>query len=158
MRYSGYIIGRGQIQADPVKNYVVVELPVPVSCKQLQQFLGFANFYYRFIRDYSKVAAPLTKLTSTKSPFSWQPEAQVTFVSLKSLFTSAPILVHPDPTKQFIVEVDASDSGVGAVLSQRCAFFSRRLTPAERNYDVGNRELGFVFWSPQHVSNLQARL
>ncbi|KAI3353378.1 hypothetical protein L3Q82_019911 [Scortum barcoo] len=104
----------------------------------------------RFIRNYSKVAAPLTCLTSTTKPFLWTPEAERAFTLLKSLFTSAPILSHPDPSLQFIVEVDASETGIGAVLSQRCpvdqkvhpcAFFSRRLTPAERNYDVGNREL-----------------
>lgn len=76
--------------------------------------------------------------------------AQATFANLKSLFSSAPLLVHPNPERQFIVEVGALDSGVGAVLSQRsatdqklhpCAFFSRRLTPAEQNYNVGNCEL-----------------
>lgn len=92
----------------------------------------------------------MTQLTSTNKPFQWSPEAEAAFLELKRRFTSARILIQPDVSKQFVVEVDASDSGVGAVLSQRseedgklhpCAFFSRRLTPAERNYDVGNREL-----------------
>ncbi|KAL1022165.1 hypothetical protein UPYG_G00022990, partial [Umbra pygmaea] len=83
-------------------------------------------------------------------PFSWTPEADRAFRDLKERFTSAPILTQPDPARQFVVEVDASDVGVGAVLSQRssedgklhpCAFLSRRLSPAETNYDVGNREL-----------------
>lgn len=81
----------------------MVGWPVPESHKQLQ-FLGFANFYRWFIRDYSKVTAPLTRLTSTKTPFSWPPEAQVAFNKLKSLFTSAPILVHPDPSRQFMLK------------------------------------------------------
>lgn len=124
--------------------------PVPESRKQLQWFLGFANFYRRFIRDYSSVAAPLTALTSTKVPFRWSSEAEEAFRDLKRRFTTAPILHVSDPESQFVMEVDASDVGVGAVLSQRagkdgkllpCAFFSRRLSPAERNYDVGNREL-----------------
>ena len=94
------------------------------------------------------MAAPLTHLTS--SMFAWTPEADLAFAKLKRLFTSAPVLLHPDVSCQFVMEVDASVSGVGAVLSQRsaedlklhpCAFFSRRLSPAERNYDVGNREL-----------------
>lgn len=80
----------------------------------------------------------------------WSSEAEDAFQGLKRLFTSAPILIQPDPDRQFIVEVDASEVGVGAVLSQRsakdnkihpCAYFSHRLTPAEQNYDVGNREL-----------------
>jgi len=99
-------------------------------------FLGFANFYHHFIRNYSKVADPLTSLTSTKITFKWTLEADSAFSKLKSLFTSAPILKHPDPSLQFL-EVDASDTGVGAVLSQPdpssqkqhpCAFFSRRLS------------------------------
>ena len=93
------------------------------------------------------MAAPLTALTSLSVPFRWSSVAERAFGELKERFTSAPILVFPDPARQFIVEVDASDTGVGAVLSQRsvedqkvhpCAFFSRKLSPAERNYDIGN--------------------
>ena len=92
----------------------------------------------------------MNSLCSTSIPFRWSTEAAETFEYLKRCFTSAPVLRHPNPDLPFIVEVDASDSGVGAVLSQMlspngeihpCAFFSRRLSPAERNYDVGNREL-----------------
>jgi len=82
--------------------------------------------------------------------FKWNTEAEKAFQRLKTLFTTAPILTVPDPQRQFIVEMDASNEGVGAVLSQRsaqdnklhpCAFLSRKLTDAERNYDVGNKEL-----------------
>lgn len=135
---------------DPAKVTAVTEWPAPTNLKQLQRFLGFADFYRRFIRNYSRLAAPLTALTSTSSPFHWSPKAESAFRDLKRRFTSAPILTQVDPDLQFIVEVDASDTGVGAVLSQRspadqklhpCAFFSRKLSPAERNYDIGNREL-----------------
>ena len=148
--FLGYILGRGQLAPDPAKIEAVRAWQRPGTRKQLQQFLGFANFYRRFIRNYSKVAAPLTQLTSTAFPFAWTPEADVAFNKLRELFTSAPVLVHPNSSLQFIVEVDASSSGIGAVLSQRCpsdqkvhpcAFFSRKLSSAERNYDVGNREL-----------------
>lgn len=148
--FLGYIIKGGQVRMAPEKVRAVAECPIPTTHKQLQRFLGFANFYRRFFRNFSRVAAPLTKLTSPCTRFAWTPEAEQRFQELKSLFTSAPILVQPGPSRQFIVEVDASDTGVGAVLSQRsgpdlkvhpCAFFSHRLMPAERNYDVGNREL-----------------
>lgn len=148
--FLGYIIEAGQVRADPCKVQAVVDWPEPNSRKQLQRFLGFANFYRRFIRNYSRVVAPLTELTSPRCPFRWSPEASAAFSELKQRFTTAPILVQPDPSKQFIVEVDASEVGVGAILSQRsevddklhpCAFFSKRLSPAEQNYDVGNREL-----------------
>ena len=135
---------------DPAKVSAVMSWPVPETRKKLQQFLGFANFYRRFIRGYSTVAAPLAALTSVKQQFQWTAAADKAFKSLKARFTSAPILQMPDAGRQFVVEVDASDVGVGAVLSQRaaedgkmhpCAFYSRRLTPAECNYDIGNREL-----------------
>lgn len=92
----------------------------------------------------------MTALTSAKSRFVWSKSTQDVFDYLKKLFTSAPILITPDPKRQFIVEVDASDVAVGAVLLQRspldgkvhpCAFFPHRLSPAEYNYDTGNREL-----------------
>uniref|UniRef100_A0A3Q1K565 Gypsy retrotransposon integrase-like protein 1 n=2 Tax=Anabas testudineus TaxID=64144 RepID=A0A3Q1K565_ANATE len=135
---------------DKRKVKAVTAWPVPADRKQLQRFLGFANFYRRFIRGYSKVAAPLHALTSVNTPFVWTAEAEKAFGHLKTLFTTAPILTLPDTQRQFIIEVDASGTGVGAVLSQRsgkdnkvhpCAFFSRRLTDAEKNYDIGNREL-----------------
>jgi len=94
--------------------------------------------------------APLSALTKGNNVvFCWSSEAELAFNELKCRFTSAPILTLPDPDKLFIVEVDASDVGVGAVLSQRgednrlrlCAFLSHRLTPTERNYHVGDREL-----------------
>lgn len=97
----------------------VVEWPTSSSHKQLQRFLGFTNFYRCFIRNYSKVVAPLTRLTSTLKTFSWSEEAEAAFSNLKFLFTSAPILSHPDPSHQFIVEVDTSDTRVGAALSQQ---------------------------------------
>lgn len=129
----------------------ITEWPVPTNLKQIQRFLGFANFYRRFIRNFSTIAAPITALTKkAPSRILWNPAAQEAFEKLKHRFTTAPILVHPNPKLPFIVEVDASDVGAGAILSQRlendskvhpCAFFSRRFSKAEQNYDVGNREL-----------------
>ncbi|KAK2897102.1 hypothetical protein Q8A73_013482 [Channa argus] len=112
--------------------------------------MGFANFYRHFIKNYSTVAAPLTKLTSSVAPFHCTEKAEGTFTRFKELFISPPILSQPDTSRQFIVEVDVSEVGVGAVLSQRsegdqklwpCAFFSRQSSPADRNYSVGDREL-----------------
>ncbi|KAJ8279320.1 hypothetical protein COCON_G00063860 [Conger conger] len=142
VEFLGFILEKGQIRADPKKVQAVTNWPTSVSRKHLQRFLGFANFYRRFIWSYSQVVSPLTKLTSTAMPFHWGPEAEGAFTKIKRLFSSAPILVHPDPTRQFVVETDASDTGVGAVLSQvsasdnrlhPCAFFSKKLSPAERN-------------------------
>lgn len=113
--FLGYIIGSRRVKADSEKIQAVVEWSRPTTLKQLQQFLGFANFYRRFIKNYSRMEAPLTRLISTSAQFIWTESA---FIKLKELFASVPVLIQPDPSLQFIVEVDASDSGVGAVLSQ----------------------------------------
>ncbi|KAL0200145.1 hypothetical protein M9458_003332, partial [Cirrhinus mrigala] len=97
--------------------------------------------------------SPLTALTSTKTAFRWSNAADVAFTKLKDCFVSAPILIAPDLSRQFMVEVDASEEGVGVVLSQHsssddrvhpCTFFFHRLSPTERNYDISNRELSAI--------------
>ncbi len=128
-----------------------VNWPTPKTTKELQRFLGFANFYRRFIRNFSTIAAPLISLLKGGKPLSRLVHCSIRgFQQLKQRFISAPILHHPDPELEFTVEVDASNTGIGAVLSQRqgnsaklypCAYYSRKLNAAERNYDVGDREL-----------------
>lgn len=147
--FLGYILRSGEVKMDPTKTQAVREWATPRSVKEVQRFLGFANFYRKFIRGFSSVAAPISELTKKNGgPFCWNSLAEKAFSNLKQRFSSAPILVLPDPTQPFVVEVDASDLGVGAVLSQRCsgklhpcAFFSHRLSPTESRYDVGDREL-----------------
>uniref|UniRef100_A0A8C1EY99 Gypsy retrotransposon integrase-like protein 1 n=1 Tax=Cyprinus carpio carpio TaxID=630221 RepID=A0A8C1EY99_CYPCA len=117
--FLGYIVSTEGIRMDPEKVKAVVEWPSPDSRKAIQRFLGYANFYRRFICNFSQLAAPLTALTSTKTTFRWSDTVEVVFAKLKSCFVSAPILITPDPSRQFVVEVDASEVGVGAVLSQR---------------------------------------
>lgn len=136
---------------DENKVKAVLEWPQPSTLKELQRFLGFANFYRRFIRNFSSVANPLTSLVKKGTRrLQWSEFADQAFKQLKQRFTSAPILHHPNPELPFVVEVDASSTGLGAILSQRlgtplklypCAFFSRKLNAAEKNYDVGDREL-----------------
>ncbi|KAK3510406.1 hypothetical protein QTP70_005898 [Hemibagrus guttatus] len=151
VQFLGYVIDRSGVRMDETKVAAVRDWPRPTSVKELQRFLGFANFYRRFIRGYSSVTSPLTNLLRNKpKSLTWNPTALQAFDTLKQAFTTAPLLVHPDPERPFVVEVDASTTGVGAVLSQQqgkpprlhpCAFFSRKLNPAEVNYDIGNREL-----------------
>ena len=148
--FLGYILREAQIEMDPGKTKAVRDWRPPRSIKEVQQFLGFANFYRKFIRGFGSVAEPISALTKKgKGTFVWSPKADRAFCELKARFSSAPILVLPDPSRSFIVEVDASEVGVGAILSQRatdgkihpCAFYSHRLTPTESRYDVGDREL-----------------
>ncbi len=149
--FLGYIISTEGVAMDDKKVASVLNWPQPTTVKELQRFLGFANFYRRFITNFSTLAAPLTTMRrGGKQRLPWSPSASRAFQHLKERFTSAPILHHPDPKLEFIEEVDASNTGIGAVLSQRhgnppklfpCAFYSRKLNSAEQNYDVGNREL-----------------
>ncbi len=149
--FLGYVVSQEGIQMEPRKVSAITNWPQPKTLKQVQRFLGFANFYRRFIHNFSTIAAPISALTKgSPTRIQWTAEALESSDRLKKLFSSAPILLHPDPELPFIVEVDASEVGVGAVLSQRsvsdnrvrpCSFFSRSLSSAERNYDVGNREL-----------------
>lgn len=101
-------------KVDAVANWAV-----PRTVKELQRFLSFANFYHRFIKNYSLLSAPLTSLLKGgQHLLHWTFEAQHVFDHLKNMFTTAPILKHPDPSLPFVVEVDAADVGDGAILSQ----------------------------------------
>ncbi|CAJ0950555.1 unnamed protein product [Ranitomeya imitator] len=155
--FLGSIFSPSTIEMDPVKVQAIHDWTQPTSLKSLQKFLGFANFYRRFICNFSSIAKPLTDLTKKGADVvNWSSAAVEAFQELKRRFSSAPVLCQPDVSLPFQVEVDASEIGAGAVLSQRssdcsvmkpCAFFSRKFSPAERNYDVGNRELLAMKWA-----------
>ncbi|KAL0149021.1 hypothetical protein M9458_055636, partial [Cirrhinus mrigala] len=118
--FLGYIISPEGVAMDDSKVRAVVNWPQTTTIKELQRFLGFANFYRRFIRNFSSITAPLTTMSKGgRQRLSWTPSAITAFQELKERFTTAPILHHPDPDLEFIVEVGASSSGIGAVLSQR---------------------------------------
>uniref|UniRef100_A0A3B1IMZ3 Gypsy retrotransposon integrase-like protein 1 n=1 Tax=Astyanax mexicanus TaxID=7994 RepID=A0A3B1IMZ3_ASTMX len=151
VEFLGYVISSSGVVMNDDKVNAVSNWPTPTTVKELQRFLGFANFYRRFIRNFSAIAAPMTALLkNSPKTLTWSNQAQASFDTLKTAFVSAPILVHPDPESPFTVEVDASETGVGAVLSQRrgdpaklhpIAFYSHKLSSAERNYGIGDREL-----------------
>ncbi|CAJ0964878.1 unnamed protein product [Ranitomeya imitator] len=155
--FLGFIFSPSTIDMDPVKVQAIHDWTQPTSLKSLQKFLGFANFYRRFICNFSSIAKPLTDLTKKGADLvNWSSAAVEAFQKLKRRFSSAPVLCQPDVSLPFQVEVDASEIGAGAVLSQRgsdcsvmkpCPFFFRKFSPAERNYDVGNRELLAMKWA-----------
>jgi len=128
----------------------VLEWETPKSLTEVQSFLGFANFYRRFIQDYSRVARPLTELTKKSGKeWKWNPEAEAAFRELKRRFTTAPILAYFDTERPVLIETDASDFTIGAVLSQRedkgrlhpIAFHSRKFQPVEMNNEIHDKEL-----------------
>ena len=126
----------------------MLEWDAPETVKDIQSFLGFANFYRRFIEGYSKLTRPLTDLTKKSEKFFWSAECDKAFQELKSRFTSAPIRRHFDPHLPCIIECDASDFAIGAILSQKCdgrlhpvAFHSRKMNKHEINYEIHDKEL-----------------
>ncbi|CAJ0920656.1 unnamed protein product, partial [Ranitomeya imitator] len=149
--FLGYIISAQGLAMDPAKLQAVMDWQEPHSLKAVQQrFMGFINYYRQFIPHFSTLVAPLVALTKKgANPKLWSEEVSKAFLSIKSHFASAPILHRPDVDKPFILEVDASSVGAGAVLFQKdaqgrkhpCFFFSKTFTPAERNYSIGDREL-----------------
>ncbi|QSS72061.1 hypothetical protein I7I50_03115 [Histoplasma capsulatum G186AR] len=148
--YLGFIIEaeRG-VRMDPKKVEAILNWEAPVSVKGTRSFLGFANFYRRFIKDFSDIARPLTDLTRKDAVFQWTNEASAAFKKLKHMFTSAPMLQSFDPDKHTILETDASGYVVGGALMQYdnegvlrpCAFTSKKMSPAECNYEIYDKEL-----------------
>ncbi|KAI0993735.1 hypothetical protein K3495_g14450, partial [Podosphaera aphanis] len=116
--YLGLIIEPSGIRMDPKKVEAVKSWTIPKSMKDVQAFLGFANFYRRFIRGFSTLALPLTKLTRKDTAFHWNEQAETAFKALRDAFTTAPILSHFDPEKEITVETDASDYVAAGILSQ----------------------------------------
>ena len=147
-KFLGYIISPAGVSADPKKLAAMANWPLPTTVTEVRSFLGFCNFYHRFVKNFSTIAAPLTALTSATRPFPspLPPDAQDAFLQLKAAMLSAPVLCipHTGSSATFELYTDASRVGVGAVLEQNgrpVCYESRKLSPAEMNYPVHELEL-----------------
>jgi transposase InsO family protein len=150
IEYLGLIISHGQAEMDPVKIAGVAEWPTPSNKKEVQSFLGFTNFYRRFIQGFSDLARPMFDLTRKDSAWRWGEAEKSAFEAIRTRVISAPILVFPDETRPFRVEADSSDFATGAVLSQQSpeddkwhpvAYYSKSLNAVERNYEIHDKEM-----------------
>jgi hypothetical protein len=150
VEFLGFIISDQGIEMSEEKVRTILDWKTPQSVKDVQSFLGFANFYRRFIEGFSRLTRPLTEATKgDKLLWEWTPPMEHAFTTLKARFTTAPILGHFNPQEVCIVETDASDFALGAVLSQKgedgkvhpIAFHSRKFSPAEINYEIHDKEL-----------------
>lgn len=149
VEFLGFIVYPGGVKMDPRKVQDITAWPTPKNLHELRSFLGFANFYRRFIKDYSAVVHPLTSLTKNDTPYIWGTAQEMAFDKLKAAFTSATLLRHFEPEREIILETDASDYALAGILSQKfdnglihpIAFFSRKMTPPELNYEIHDKEM-----------------
>jgi transposase InsO family protein len=157
-KYLGFIISTDGIQVDPDKIKVIKDWSYPRTVKGVQSFLGFCNFYRRFIRDYSRIAGPLTQLTRANHEFSFDDKCVQAFETLRGRLTQAPLLAHYDLDSQCLLETDASDTVVAAVFSQKgidgewhpVGYFSKTMAPAETNYPIYDKEMLAIVKALQH--------
>ena len=158
VEFLGHIVSAQGVSTDPGKTAQVANWPEPQSTQEVQQFLGLASYYRRFVKNFAEVARPLYYLLQKSRAFRWTRECQEAFTELKGRLTSAPILASPDFSKPFILDTVASDNGIRAVLSQHdedggervIAYASRALSKPERNYCVTRRELLAVVYFTHH--------
>ena len=158
VEFLGYIISPQGIQMDPARLATIREWPAPGALREMQSFLGFCNFYRRFIHKYSFVAMGMTNLTKGKQVFQWNRAAESSFQDLKSKFEAAPILIHFLPQKKSWLECDASGYALAGIISQRgddnhlhpIAFYSRKFIAAEINYTTFDQELLAIVESVKH--------
>ena len=148
--YLGHIVGGGEVRPEAAKIQAVANFPQPTTKKDVRAFLGLTGYYRRFVPDYAAIALPLTDLTRKAAPNTvvWTAECDAAFMELKRRLTSAPVLKSPDFEREFILQTDASERGIGAVLSQRAvdgeehpiAYYSRKLLPREERYATVEKE------------------
>ncbi|KAI0991828.1 hypothetical protein K3495_g16359 [Podosphaera aphanis] len=149
-KYLGFIISVAEgIKVDPLKVQAIKEWQAPTSTKGVRSFIGFANFYRDFIPNFGRIAEPLLSIIKKNTPFRWEAPQQKAFDTLKELFINAPILALWDDKKETVLEADCSGYVMGGCLSQKdekgvlrpVAYLSKKLSPAESNYDIHDKEL-----------------
>ncbi|KAK8786810.1 hypothetical protein V5799_023415 [Amblyomma americanum] len=153
LKFLGHVVSSEGIRPDPDKISAVADFPVPTDKKAVRRFLGLCSYYRRFIKNFAKLASPLTRLTRDEEPFLWGAEQQTAFDDLRRL-QSPPVLAHFDDDAATEIHTDASNVGLGAVLVQRpngvekvIAYASRALSRAECNYSTTEKECLAVVWA-----------
>jgi hypothetical protein len=157
VKYLGFVVSKDGVKADPAKTDAINKYPIPTNVSELRSFIGLCSFYRRFVRNFADITAPLNALLKKNIKFKWTPECQKAFVTLKLRLTSPPVLAFPRPELPYKLVTDASDHGLGAVLSQNhdgiekvIAYGSRTLHGEEMNYSTTERECLGVVWATNH--------
>ena len=150
LRFLGHVVSASDVSVDPEKVKAMMSWERPKSVFEIRSFLGLAGYYRRFIEDFSRLVAPMTRLTQKEVKFDWDDQCKETFQELKWRLTSAPILIVPDRGQGYTVYYDASRSGLGCVLMQFgrvVDYGSRQLKNHEQNYPTHNMELAVVVFA-----------
>ena len=148
--FLGHVVSKEGIRVDPKKVEAVLDWPRPTTVTEIRSFLGLAGYYRRFVQDFSRIAAPLTRLTQKNVRFVWDDACEESFQLLKERLTTAPVLTLPSGTEGYTVYCDASRVGLGCVLMQNgqvVAYASRQLKNHERNYPTHDLELAAVVFA-----------
>ena len=156
--YLGHVVGQGQVRPVNAKVKAVVDFPAPTSRREVMRFLGMAGYYRKFCKNFSTVAEPMTQLLKKDRKFIWSKESQDAFDKIKRLLISAPVLMTPDFNRPFILTIDASDVGAGAVLMQEdsagidhpLSYFSYKFKASQRNYSTSEKETLSLLLALQH--------
>ncbi|GBG79447.1 hypothetical protein CBR_g29594 [Chara braunii] len=156
--FLGYVVTRGGLRPDSRKVAAVKEAPVPTSLTQVRAFLGLASYYRRFIKGFAAIARPLTNLLRKDQPLSWDAECQQAFATLKDALATTPILIRPNPSKQFILITDWQPEAISAILAQKgndgrehVIEYASRTVPDERRNDSSPQgECYAIVWGIQH--------
>ena len=148
VNFLGHVINSSGVSTDPKKTECVKNWHTPQSVTEVISFLGLCSYYRRFVQDYSEIAKPLYKLTEKDKHFVWSEAAETSFNTLNDKLTTSPVLAHPDFSVPFVLDTDASDNSIGAVLSQKVdgrekviAYASRTLSKREKRYCVTRKEM-----------------
>ncbi|GKB77879.1 putative reverse transcriptase domain-containing protein, partial [Tanacetum coccineum] len=150
VQFLGHLIDSQGLHVDPAKIEAVKNWTSPTTPIEIRQFLGLAGYYQRLIKDFSKIAKSLTKLTQKNKKYIWGENQESAFQLLKHKLCEAPILALPEGNDDFVFYCDASHQGLGAILMQRekvIAYASRQLKPNKENYITHDLELGAVVFA-----------
>ena len=157
VKYLGHVVSNKGVHTDPDKIAVVAEWPVPVNIEEVRSFVGLASYYRKFVKGFAEIAKPLHQLTGKNVKFAWSPEAEQAFQELKSRLIAAPILAYPMPEGDFVLDTDASQHAMGAVLQQVqdgetkvIGYASKTFSKEQRNYCVTRKELCAVITYVKH--------
>ena len=157
VKYLGHTISSQGLSPDPDKYETVKNWPTPKTTKEVQSFLGLTSYYRRFIKNFAEIARPLYRLTEKNVNFNWDEHCQIAFQTLKEKMINPPLLAYPNFSNPFLLQTDASDKALGAVLMNHdkhpVAFISRKLKQYEVRYSVTDKELLAIVWAVKKLEN-----